>query len=160
MVRYSIMIPLPSSFSIVTSNPWLKNRKYLPASHRCTVWVRPGQGWLHGPSSGCSRLFGRTSWMRCSPEAARAQLLALPTPWVLNLVRWRMSHEKALSTHSEYVWLLFNLQPVLSIWLLWYSIFTFSLVISVSEIVRTQDLCPLFLSWNKGLQFLIWKIEK
>ena len=59
----------------------------LPASQRCTVWVRPAQEWLCGPSSGCSKLFGRAPWTRCSPEAARAQLLSLPALWVPNLER-------------------------------------------------------------------------
>lgn len=62
-----------------------------PVSRRCIVLVLPERGWPYGPSSGCSRLFGKAPGMRCSPEAARVQLLALLVPQVGNWWGGRLS---------------------------------------------------------------------
>lgn len=134
----------------------------LPSSHRWTVWAGPEKGWFDGSSSGCSRLFGRATWMQCSPGTARAQSLPLPcslSPELGENDAWAL--EESLEQACECMWLLFNLQSILSIRLLLHSIFAFSLVISTSlKLCKSMICTPFFMLGNQGLQFAIWRIEK
>ena len=100
MVRYiSWSSPLLSlflyryQFSPAQEQEICKGTAELPSSHRCIVLVAPEQGWLYVSCPGCSRLFGRAPWMRCSARTERAQLLAFLVPWVLNWWGWHLSLE-------------------------------------------------------------------
>jgi hypothetical protein len=119
----------------------------LPASHTCTVGVCPEQGWLYGPSLGCSRPFGRAPGLQCTSEEARAvnDLPQFPGFWT-----WRND----LSTHRKWMPLFLNRQSILVTHLLWHSIFIFSLVISALT-WDSANLYLLFILCNQGLQFVV-----
>lgn len=160
-----IMIPYPHHFSVVTSIPWLKNRKYLRAPQNYLPLVdvpfelvqsRDGfmihlhdEAGSSGEDSGCDVTLRQQEHSYCP-----SQFSGFWTWW-----EGHADLEKALSKHSEWLWLILNSQSYpfnfFDIAFLFFHLSSLSL-----KLWKHMICAPLFMFGMRGLQFAIWKVEK